>query len=69
MRHPNAFGGIWTRERAVLSSMPWQKDHPRHRGELEFHFANETAVASEERIRQALERRERRHAHHPHERG
>lgn len=45
--------------------MPWKKDDPRRRGELEFHFANESGAVEPKRIKRALERHERRH-HQPH---
>lgn len=43
--------------------MTWQKDHPRRRGELEFHFANEMKGVDDKRVRRALARHERRHPH------
>lgn len=45
--------------------MSWQKDHPRRRGELEFHFGNEVKIANDERVKRALARHDRRHPHDP----
>lgn len=43
--------------------MTWTKLHPRRKGELEFHFANEVTSVSDEKLRRAVERHDRRHPH------
>lgn len=60
---PNGFGvpSLWKAEHST--AMTWQKDHPRRRGELEFHFANEALAANDDRVKRALARHDRRHPH------
>lgn len=43
--------------------MTWTKLHPRRKGELEFHFANEVAPTTTDKVRRAVARHDRRHPH------